>query len=193
MTVGPDREEVGVRIDGAADIRVIPLAVFRELLLFGPGFSAVFAAPQGNFPAGTDYEVDILPMTENSPNACFDDQNMPMLVAARCFDIIDGSVTGSYNRKWEDHRQRLSVLTKATVYSGRFWGMNHQFKFGAIVENERYYRELTQNPFLQRFYAIENEEGSGGEGDLTRTEVYLARLTAPRISDARAFSSSRCM
>ena len=55
---------------------------------------------------------------------------------AQCFNIDTGEVSGSYFRTRDDHRQRLTVRSDATVYGGRFWGMQHQFKFG-VIDRER--------------------------------------------------------
>ncbi len=74
------------------------------------------------------------------------------LAGAMCMDFVNVRYSGSWNRIDQDNRQRFTMKSTANLYGGRFWGMNHRFKFGLSVENERYFRDLTINPFLYKVW-----------------------------------------
>ena len=59
-------------------------------------------------------------------------------------------ISGSHARTNDDYRQRLTLSSQATVYGGRLWGASHQLKVGLSVENERYFRTLTQRATATR-------------------------------------------
>jgi hypothetical protein len=165
----------------------------RKLEIGGEKYQLTWTAPYSpkllveTIVAYQDHQVDILPMVEGAPNNCITDPRRPSLISARCFDVVLGTVSGSYMRTHRDHRQRLSVINQATIYGGRFWGMNHEFKLGFGIENERYFRDLTQNPSLTRFYRLNIDDSEvGGEIDLTREEIFLGRFTVPLQSTAQA-------
>ena len=99
--------------------------------------------------AWQDLNSRAFPTTRNLGNNCI--KGPLFLENAHCFDLDSGQISGSYNFEIDDHRQRLTVSSDATVYGGRIWGMQHQFKFGVSVENERYTRDRTFNPEIAQF------------------------------------------
>ena len=148
----------------------------------GPTYQVQWTAPYSpsllidTVVAYQDSEVNLTPMKTGVPNNCL--PGTP-LEDARCFDQSSGRVSGSDFRNQHDNRQRLTVRSDATYYKGRMWGMSHQFKFGLIVENERYYRELLRTPNFN-FFA-----GSDGEGGLS--------LNANTTFSVDPFSTSRAV
>jgi len=78
--------------------------------------------------------------------------NTPAYLAeAQCFSFNTGQTSGSANQELHDSRQRLTVKSDATYFKGRMWGANHQFKFGFVVENERYFKQLQRDPNFVTF------------------------------------------
>jgi len=63
-------------------------------------------------------------------------------------DLDTDQISGSFPDEITDQRQRFTVKSQATIYAGKLWGANHQFKLGINVENERYFRVLTRSPSL---------------------------------------------
>ena len=110
-------------------------------------------------------------------NDCVPNSNRPYLREALCTDLSNQLVSGSYNEFSKDRRQRLTVRSQSTIYAGRFWGMDHQFKLGFVVENERYFRRLTRTPSIT--YEIEHTLGDD-------FGIALARIAVPASSRSRA-------
>jgi len=127
--------------------------------------------------AWQDQNLSIFPTTADLPNSCV--VGLDFLQRARCTSEENGRVTGSFNTDVDDHRQRLTVDGKATVYGGHFWGMDHQFKLGLRSENERYFRDLTQGPSM--IYSIQRDPGSFEEYGLA-----VVDLSVPESDDVRA-------
>jgi hypothetical protein len=110
-----------------------------------------------------DLNLALRPTAEGVPNDCID--NNEFLQSAQCFSGTTNLTSGSYFQTWNDHRQRLTVGGDATLYGGRFWGMNHQFKFGAVAENERYFRELERRPDISVFQFTGIDPDNPSEAD----------------------------
>jgi hypothetical protein len=98
--------------------------------------------------AWQDVNLSLGPAQPGQRNDCVPDSVIGFLGTALCDDLTNGRLSGSYNENNADNRQRLTFKTKATVYGGRFWGAEHQLKFGFNVENERYFRELRRTPSI---------------------------------------------
>ncbi len=113
-----------------------------------------------------DTELKIRPSQTGVPNDCYPndvrDPNLP-LINASCFDLVNTRFSGASNFNHADHRQRLTMNAKATVYGGRFWGMSHQFKFGMSIENERYFRDQTVGPQLFKLFEESGFQARGGD------------------------------
>jgi hypothetical protein len=69
--------------------------------------------------------------------------------------------------------------TDADIFGGKFWGMNHSFKTGFIVENERYYQFENHQPTSQFFTQL-------SQNQTDRIGVLLTTFSVPAISTARA-------
>ena len=113
-----------------------------------------------------DTERKLTPTQGAVPNNCFpnnpEDPNNA-LANAYCLDFVNIRFSGGWNRIDLDHRQRFSLGSTANLYGGRFWGMNHRFKFGLRVENERYFRDLTVGPTLSRLFQNTGFTPRGGD------------------------------
>ena len=79
---------------------------------------------------------------------------------------------------------------KATIYGGRFWGMSHQFKTGAGGENERYFRTLSQSPFISFLRVNPSDDNTPNPGELEPYGLALTSLSVPETDDARATSTN---
>ncbi len=108
-----------------------------------------------------DTERKLTP-TQSAPNSCFPDSTNP-LSNANCLDLVNIRFSGGWNRIDLDNRQRFSLGSTANLYGGRFWGMNHRFKVGLRIENERYYRDLTVSPSLTKLFEDTGFSARGGD------------------------------
>ena len=132
-----------------------------------------------NIASWQDLNSIIKPTTTGIGNGCAVGE--PFLEDAQCFDTNSSEVTGSYFQSHDDHRQRLTVSSKATLYGGRFWGMSHQFKLGLTAENERYFRRLDRRPNLTRTLFFDPEDP---EPEVLG--ILFANVSVPRAADVRA-------
>jgi hypothetical protein len=135
--------------------------------------------------AWQDITTGIFPSSSGIKNNCV--EGFQFLEDAQCFNLDTNEISGSYFRSVDDHRQRFTFRSDATVFGGRFWGASHQFKFGMIVENERYFRHLERKPNMNIFIfdAAQDSEDPGSEGP-QRVAVVLTRVAVPETSDIRA-------
>jgi hypothetical protein len=98
--------------------------------------------------AWQDVNLSVSPAIEGVPNLCVPNSVEKFMRDATCLNLEIDRLSGSFNESNEDHRQRFTVKTQATIYGGRFWGAGHQFKLGFQVENERYFRYLRRGPSI---------------------------------------------
>jgi hypothetical protein len=140
---------------------LVPSSSARKLEVGGPTYSVQWTAPYSpklladTIVAYQDSHLNLLPMQTGVPNTCMPGSALGM---AYCRDLNTGNVSGSYPESARDRRQRVTVRGDATFYKARLWGMSHQIKFGLVVENERYYRELLRTPsFLHQVAFVDGE------------------------------------
>ncbi len=133
-----------------------------------------------------DQNLAIFPTARNVPNECAVGEEF--LMSARCFNTDTGQVSGSYFIDQSDHRQRLTVKGSATLYGGRFWGMDHRFKLGGQSENERYFRDLVRRPTMAFFVVdVPGEDPTGGQDDgLKPYGIAIVSLAVPQTDSVRA-------
>jgi hypothetical protein len=98
--------------------------------------------------AWQDVNLSVAPAVEGVQNLCIPNSVVGFLRDATCLNLEIDRLSGSFNESNEDRRQRFTVKTQATIYGGRFWGADHQFKLGFNVENERYFRYLRRGPSI---------------------------------------------
>ena len=96
-----------------------------------------------------DHSFRLFPTSPGAPQDCVDFEVFLILNNTRCFFSNTATTTGGHPESWSDKRQRLTVRSQATWYMGNFAGMSHQLRFGFIVENERYFRDLERGPDMQ--------------------------------------------
>jgi hypothetical protein len=134
--------------------------------------------------AWQDLNINVAPTVRDAPNTCITGPDF--LEYAQCFNIDTGERSGSYPQDWDDHRQRLTVRGDATVYGGRFLGADHQMKFGLIVENERYTRELERRPSVN-FYLRQASDDTNTEGsNPDQTAIVYGTFSAPEFTEITA-------
>ncbi|HEX4824119.1 MAG TPA: hypothetical protein VFV19_07380 [Candidatus Polarisedimenticolaceae bacterium] len=125
----------------------------EEFRFGGPTYTLTWTAPYSpsllidSTVAYQNTHLDITPTATGVPNNC---GTPAWLQYAQCFNVDNGTTSGSSPRDWADVRQRLTVRSDATYFLGKKWGATHQIKFGLSIENERYSRTLDRGPtFLQ--------------------------------------------
>ncbi len=141
--------------------------------------------------AWQDLNFGLLPTTQGIGNDCLNDGSF--IADAQCDNINVGERSGSYFRTWDDHRQRFTVTSKATLFGGRFWGMSHQFKLGLGVENERYFRALQDDPqvtYLIIDFPDQNPNSTTEENSPDPFGLALVSLSIPQTDDVRATSTN---
>ena len=119
----------------------------------GDTYTLTWVAPQSakllveSAVAWQDHDFNIFPSEANHPQNC---ARFPLVFESlnrtRCFYTNTATFSGGHPETWSDDRQRFTVRSKATWYLGRFAGVSHQLKFGFIIENERYFRDLSRRP-----------------------------------------------
>jgi hypothetical protein len=134
--------------------------------------------------AWQDFNTTIAPTERDIANDCI--AGLSFIEEAQCFNIDTGVWSGSYNEDWNDHRQRLTVRGDATVYGGRIWGASHQFKFGAIVENERYTRQLERRPRVNFFLIDPSDDTDTGETTPELAAIIFGTFSAPEFTQITA-------
>jgi hypothetical protein len=162
----------------------------------GPTYGVEWTAPYSpkllvtSRVAYQDSQVNVLPTTTGIPNNCV--EGLDLLSQAQCFNVVDGQTSGSATTTWLDSRQRFTVTSQADIFGGNFWGMNHTFKVGMIVENERYFRHLEQRPDITFFILNEQQDqgGGGGGGDIEQIGFVNGQFSIPDTSDARAVGTT---
>ncbi len=98
--------------------------------------------------AWQDVNLSIDPTAEGLPNRCVPNSVTGFLREAQCLNLALDQLSGAYGEHIDDHRQRFTFKTQATVYAGRLWGASHQLKLGFVVANERYFRDLERVPSI---------------------------------------------
>jgi outer membrane receptor protein involved in Fe transport len=135
--------------------------------------------------AWQDLNTARFPSTYGIPNECV--QGISFLEDAQCFNLETSQVSGSYFLTIDDHSQRFTARSDATIYGGRFWGMQHQFKAGMIVENERYFRYMERNPDVQFFvYYPFTDDASGGGETPEPQAIIISRFAVPETANVTA-------
>jgi hypothetical protein len=134
--------------------------------------------------AWQDFNVHVSPTELGVSNNCI--SGPAFLEKAQCFNIETGERSGSYPQDWNDHRQRLTVRGDATVYGGRFLGADHQMKFGMIMENERYARQLERRPTVNFFLLRPNDETNSEESTPEQTAIIFGTFSAPEFTQITA-------
>jgi hypothetical protein len=144
---------------------LVPVDSTEQFEFGGPTYTLSWTAPYSpsllvdSTVAYQNTHLDITPTSTGVPNDC---TTPSYLRSAQCFDFLNGSVSGSSPRTWQDQRQRLTVKSDATYFKGRLWGARHQFKFGLVVENERYFRSLERNPSFVQYSSFDANTGNVG-------------------------------
>ncbi len=133
-----------------------------------------------------DQNLEVFPTTTGRLNDCV--AGKAFLQNARCFNNQTGQVSGSYNEDLDDHRQRLSIKGKATLYGSKLWGLSHRLKLGWQTENERYFRRLVQRPEMSYFIVGETVDDPTGQGgtELEPFGLAVVSLAVPQTDDVRA-------
>jgi hypothetical protein len=133
--------------------------------------------------AWQDLNTSQAPATRGVVNDCTGLSQDLFLQDALCHNLTTDFTSGSYYRTEDDHRQRLTVKSQATVYGGRLWGASHQFKVGLAIENERYFRQLSRGPSVT--FEVINEDEFGNPF-INPRGLAIARMAVPDADDVRA-------
>jgi hypothetical protein len=152
----------------------------------GPTYTLTWTAPYSpallvdTTVAYQNTHLKISPTDPGTSNNCYGAATF--LASALCFNTLNGLTSGSSNRIWSDARQRLTVKSDATYYKGRLWGAVHQFKFGLAIENERYFRNLEQDP---SFFLVPSFASNGQQ-----PKPYVVNASLEPFSEQRALANA---
>ena len=154
----------------------------------GETYSVTWTAPYSprilieSLAAYQDLEFSLRPTTVGLANDCV--TGTTFLEQSQCRDLQSGLISGSHFRTQDDQSQRFTFTGKATVFS-QFFGVSHQLKLGVSVENERYFRELTQSSFGVSFInpLLDPENPQPG---LAVLQKYQMRTSVPEFDRSRA-------
>ena len=177
-------------IDNAGISSFTPSESSATVDLGGETYSMTWTAPYSpkilieSQVAWQDLNIGFRPTDPNATVGCL--EGPAFLNSARCFDVDSGEVSGPFPQTQDDHRQRLTVRGDATVFGGRIFGATHQFKFGMSVENERYFRRLTQRPDVNLFIVTLNDDPGGGQQNPEPHAIIFGDFPVPNTSEVRA-------
>ena len=145
---------------------LVPVESSEERKFGGPTYTLTWTAPYSpsllvdSTVAYQDTSLEINPTQSGVPNDC---TAPSFLDGAQCFNVLTGTVSGSAPRYFQDQRQRFTLKSDATYFKGRLWGSSHQFKFGLVVENERYFRDLERRPTFVESSSFDASSGRVGQ------------------------------
>ncbi len=152
------------------------------------GWTAPFSAKilVNSFVAFQNGYSNILPMTKGVNNNCVvESGSLQNAESWQCLDLETAVTTGSAYLTFRDRRQRLTTRSTADIFVGRLWGMDHQFKVGFELDNERYYRRQERKPdilyFTFRFPRDQNTQRT-----LQKIVMIYGRFAVPYQQIARA-------
>lgn len=155
----------------------------------GPTYSVRWSAPYSSkllvetTAAYQDGSRTVRPSSPTARQDCFTTTTTwRILYTVRCFNVDVNSVTGSYNERSEDSRERITLKSQGTFFAPRFLGASHRVKFGMQIEDERYKRSLERGPT-----AVFQRDLTPGIESLATVEV---TVPVPRASSAKAQGTS---
>jgi hypothetical protein len=94
--------------------------------------------------AWQDHEFDLFPTEKGVDNDCLFSDRVGTLAGGQCFYTNSGVTSGSYFVEALDNRRRFTFKTDGVWYPEKLSSLGLRFKFGMIVENEKYTRDLTR-------------------------------------------------
>jgi hypothetical protein len=180
-------------IDNFGVNSLTPSESARRLMNTGETWSLTWTAPYSpkvlveSRVAWQDLNLGIFPNSQGALNTCIspDEPELGFLATAHCFDSQAATFSGSHFQTWDDHAQRLTVGGDATIYGGRFWGMNHQIRTGVVVENERYFRSLERRPNMS-IIEFKSSDDQSGDNTAERRALIPVTLAVPETDEVRA-------
>ncbi|MBZ5640483.1 MAG: TonB-dependent receptor, partial [Acidobacteriia bacterium] len=178
--------------------RLLPVASSERRELGGPVYRLSWTAPFSakilvdSLVSYQDSHTNILPSTRGVPNNCVQSApsgvlgSLPFVSQALCTNLESGQTSGSSYLTWRDKRQRLTFKSTANIFGGHFLGMDHQFKVGFSVENERYFRYEDREPDVSFYIYRPQNSNQNQSGDINPVAVVQGRFAVPTISNTRA-------
>lgn len=141
-----------------------------------------------------EYRTEIGANTAGVRNTCVGGTDF--LELAQCTDLLTGQISGSFPARQEDFSQRLTVQGSAEVFGPRLFGVSHTFKVGLMIENERYFRQLTAGPTVAHIQISDpasSGEQDGGDEESQSPDSYglsYFNISVPETDDIRATSTN---
>jgi hypothetical protein len=112
--------------------------------------------------------------------------DLPVFADAQCINLDTGETSGSYWRDLDDTRERLTVKSDATVFAKRkYLGMDHEFRFGFSIENERLIRDRNDRTQIG-FFTFNPLPEEGSEETPDPVGVVLGLFSVPPVTRTRA-------
>lgn len=136
-----------------------------------------------------DRESEIHPTTRGQKNRCIDG----FLDDTLCFNAVTGTVSGSAPQDVISNSQRFTFSSEGTYFKNRLWGMNHQFRFGIRIENERFATRLERRPNTTFFVyspATDQQAGSTRPPTLEQVGILITTVPVETISVQRVSSAN---
>jgi hypothetical protein len=176
---------------GVSRLTPVASSVRRELggPLYRLGWTAPFSAKilVDSFVSYQDKHTNILPSTTGVPNNCVQAiGSLSAISNAMCTNLETGQTSGSSYLTWRDKSQRFTLRSTANIFGGHFLGMDHQFKVGVSVENERYYRSETRLPDVYFYIYRPMNNNQSASGDINPIAVVQGRFGVPVNSTSRS-------
>jgi outer membrane receptor protein involved in Fe transport len=134
--------------------------------------------------AWQDQNVKYGPTVSGQTNDCT--RGPAFIESAYCFNGTTGEVSGSFPTTHDDHRQRLTIQSTATLYAGSFLGMSHELKLGTVVENERYERYLENRPQFDFFIYSLIDNSTSGDEEVEPLGLSFGSISVPPASNIDA-------
>ncbi len=172
--------------DGLEISSSVPLESTRTLERGGSTWSLSWTAPHSprllfeSTVAWQDHFVDVVPTADPGQlveQQCMVFHSIPSLLQTRCENTTTGKTSGPHYERSEDERQRFTVRSQGTYFATAF-NQSHRIKFGFLIEEEEYKRDLLRKPDL----TFEISGGNFGEP----MGLASIRVALPHVSDAKA-------
>jgi hypothetical protein len=175
---------------GVSRVTSVDSSLRREL--GGPtyrlGWTAPFSAKilVDSFVAFQNGYSNIMPTTRGVDNSCATGSAiLPDAGSWQCRNLETAITSGSAYLTFRDRRQRLTTRSTANIFGGRMWGMDHQFKVGFELDNERYYRRQERKPDML-FVIYRPPANQNTQGELQKIVTIYGRFAVPYQQIARA-------
>lgn len=197
-----DQDPLTITNWGVSQLTPVESAYRRET--GGPAYKVSWTAPFSakilvdSLVSYQNHHSNIMPTTSGVTNNCVQSASvdgapaLPFIEEAQCTNLETGQTSGSGYRTFRSNSQRLTVKSTASIFGGRFWGMDHQFKVGLSVENERYFQSVDRKPniYFYIYRPMSSNSNQTNNNQLEPIAVTAGNFAVPEVSEGRATSTA---